>query len=99
MEFEVVNGLVIAQRRGRIDNTIIFNAIDGFLNLEINLKNLSDFRENVLYFCRDFDISAYDASYLALANATNIPFITADERLFKKVKESLDWVTWIGDIR
>jgi len=33
-----------------------------------------------------FDISSYDASYLALAEELKIPFITADQKLINKVE-------------
>ena len=37
--------------------------------------------------------------YLALAEAERIPFITADEGLYKAVKKDLHWVKWLGEIK
>ncbi|MDH7514162.1 MAG: type II toxin-antitoxin system prevent-host-death family antitoxin [Clostridiales bacterium] len=42
--------------------------------------------------------SAYDASYLALAEEESAIFITADRTLFGNVKEELAWVKWLGDV-
>jgi predicted nucleic acid-binding protein len=44
-----------------------------------------------------FDRSAYDAAYLALAEATGQSLITGDRRLFNAVQEHLTWVHWIGE--
>jgi predicted nucleic acid-binding protein len=41
--------------------------------------------------------AAYDAHYLALAEMANCPFWTADERLFNVVRDTLDWVHWLGN--
>jgi predicted nucleic acid-binding protein len=50
----------------------------------------------LLRFCRAYSRSAYDASYLALAEAEGIPFITADDSLYNAVKKDLAWVKWLG---
>ena len=44
-----------------------------------------------------FDRPAYDAAYLALAEADAQPLITGDARMYNAVREHLDWVQWIGD--
>ena len=46
---------------------------------------------------RRFNCRAYAASYLALAEARQESFITADERLYAAVHPHLDWVIWIRD--
>jgi len=45
---------------------------------------------------RRFDRSAYDAAYLALAQARDEPLVTGDLRLYNAVRDHLDWVRWIG---
>jgi predicted nucleic acid-binding protein len=96
LEYEIINGLVVAQRRGRLQEELIISAIEGFLDLGIKTAGVSGLSTRVLQFCREYSRSAYDASYLALAEAEQIPFITADESLYHAVKKDLTWVKWLG---
>ena len=98
LEYEVVNGLFIAQKRGRIKEENIITAIEGFIDLEIKLKNLSHFFSRVMYYCRIYHRTVYDASYLATADVEGITLITSDEGLYNAVKKDLKWVKWLGDI-
>ncbi len=97
LEYEVANALIIAKRRGRVDWKDIFTALDGFVNLEINLKQLSAFYPKVLNYCMAYNVSAYDASYLALAEDEGTSLITADKRLYNSLRK-IKWVKWLGDI-
>jgi len=97
LEYEVINGLVIAKKRGRIQEDKILMAIDGFISLELKLKNLSLYYPRVIHYCKVGNRSAYDASYLALADKEKIPLITADKGLFNAVKRDLKWIIWLGD--
>jgi predicted nucleic acid-binding protein len=98
LEYEVINGLIIAQRRGRVKEEKLLTAIDGFLNLDIKLKNISNIYTRVLHYCEIYSCSVYDASYLAVAEKEGISMITADERLYNMVKKDLKWARWIEDI-
>ena len=98
LEYEVLNGLVIAGRRGRIQEEKINSAIEGFLHLGITLVNLSELYFKVGHYCKTYNGSAYDAAYLALANGEGIPLITADEGMYNSVKKNLSWVKWLGAI-
>jgi len=97
LEYEVINGLMIAKKRGRIQEKKVLTAIDGFISLELNLINLSLYYPKVINYCRVYDRSAYDASYLALANEEGISLVTADKGLYNVVKKDLKWVKWLGD--
>ena len=98
LEYEVINGLIIAQKKGRIKDEKILMAIEGFFDLQIDLRDLSHFYQGSLKYCRAYNRSLYDASYLALAEAEGIPLITADEGLYNTVKKDLKWVKWIGEV-
>jgi len=98
LEYEVINGLIIAQKRGRIKEEKILMAIEGFFDLQIDLRDLSHFYQRSLKYCRVYNRSLYDASYLALAETEGISLITADENLHNTVKKDLKWVKWIGEV-
>ncbi len=98
LEYEVINGLILAQRRGRIKQERLLMAIEGFIDLQITLKRLSSFYSSAIRYCRVYHRSAYDASYLALADEEGLSMITADEALYNAVKKDLKWIKWLGDI-
>ncbi len=96
LEYEVINGLLVAKKRGGIQEEKILSAIDGFISLKIKLKNLSLFYPKVLYYYKIYNRSVYDASYLAMADEESISLVTADERLYNMVRKDLKW---LGDIQ
>jgi hypothetical protein len=40
-EYEIINGLIIAKKIGRVAEETIISAINGFFRLEIKIHNLS----------------------------------------------------------
>jgi len=99
LEYEVINGLIIAKKRGRIQEKKILTAIDGFMSLEIKLINLSLYYPKVIQYCKIYNRSVYDASYLALADDEGISLVTADKGLYNVVKKDLKWVEWLSDLK
>jgi len=97
MVYEVINGLVIAQRKGRIAEEKVLSSISGFLNLGITFVDVAGLEARVLHFCRVYDRSAYDASYLAVAEKESLALVTGDERLYNSTKGKATWVKWIGE--
>ena len=97
LEYEVMNGLKIAQKRGRINKKSLQSGIEGFFNLEITLFNVSHFPAKALDILSFFDISSYDASYLALSENEKIPFVTADKILYNKVHKKLKYIKWLEE--
>jgi predicted nucleic acid-binding protein len=93
--YEVTNAVLIAVRRGRIADEDAEAILSAFEGLGIELCPVA-WRE-MLPLARRFDRSAYDAAYLALAEARDEPLVTADLRLYNAVRGELDWVRWIGD--
>jgi predicted nucleic acid-binding protein len=71
--------------------------VSAFEGLNIELRPVA--WRQVLSLALRFDRSAYDAAYLALAEATGQQMITANSRLYHAVENALDWVQWIGDCR
>jgi predicted nucleic acid-binding protein len=95
--YEVTNAVVQARRRGRIDDEQAHDILSSFEGLGITLQSVS--WQQMLPLARRFDRSAYDAAYLALAEATDQPLITGDRRLYNAVQGHLHRVQWLGDYR
>jgi predicted nucleic acid-binding protein len=93
--YEFCNAVRQAERRGRIQLEQADRIIETFEGLDIQLHPME--WGQMLPLARRFDRSAYDASYLALAESLRQSFITGDERLYNAVHRQLKWVIWIGD--
>jgi predicted nucleic acid-binding protein len=95
--YEVVNGLIMAQKRGRVDDGMLITALDGFLDLGLDLVELSAVAGEICKLCLRYGCSAYDGSYLALAESRGVSFVTADKRLYDRVKKDLEWVELLAE--
>ena len=94
--YEMTNAVLQAVRRERVtseDAEAILVAVEG-----LNIETESVPWQQMLPLARRFDRSAYDAAYLALAEARGESLITGDEKLYNAVHNHLDWVQWIGDL-
>jgi len=56
------------------------------------------FLESAILLASQYELSAYDASYAALAQDMAIPLVTADRPLTRKLKSSDIEVHWLGDL-
>jgi predicted nucleic acid-binding protein len=77
---EVANGLLSAERRGRItddEQAHVARLLDG-LGIEVVPVELSTARWSVLDAAREHGLSAYDAAYLDLARFKGLPLATLD---------------------
>jgi predicted nucleic acid-binding protein len=86
---------VQARRRVRIDDVQVEAILRSFEGLDIALRPVT--WQQRLPFALRFERSAYDAAYLALAEAASQPLITGDARTVNAVCEHLDWVQWMRD--
>jgi predicted nucleic acid-binding protein len=93
--YEVTNGLVTAARRGRIAPDIGSRALSSLLSLGIRLVDPA--ADDVYQQSLDHQLAAYDAAYLALAEALGTQLWTGDRRFYAAVRDSVDVVHWIGD--
>ncbi len=98
LEFEVANSLAIAKRRARVGDDDALKAMDGFTNLGITLYPLSPHFPKVLIYCDRYNLSAYDAAYVAIADEMKTQLVTADKRLFNSTRK-LKFVKWIGEFQ
>ncbi len=93
--YEVTNAVVQARRRGRVTDEQAQDILSAFEGLGITLRPVR--WQDMFPIALRFDRSAYDAAYLALAEAGEQLLITGDARLYRAVHEHLPRVCWIGD--
>lgn len=66
--------------------------------LPIKTEHSPEQRERAWEIAGEFQFpTVYDATYLALAELRRCEFWTADEKLFKQVKNKLTFVQWLGN--
>lgn len=92
--YEVSHALWRAERRGRVSESQVNEALAALKTLELELSSLD--WDEILPLARQIHCSAYDAAYLALAQRTGEPLVTADERLYHAVAERFSWVRRLG---
>jgi predicted nucleic acid-binding protein len=72
-------------------------AFEAFLAQEIDLVHPGGLEARAWDLAQRFDRpTAYDAYYLAVAEAANCELWTEDARLYRAVHDSLDWVRLLG---
>lgn len=66
--------------------------------LPIKTRHSAEQRERAWEIAREFQFpTVYDATYLALADLGQCEFWTADEKLFKRVRDRFTFVQWLGN--
>jgi len=93
--YEITNALVVAHRRDRIDRGQGPHALALLQNLGVRLADPE--AEECFATAARYEISAYDAAYLALAEAAQTKLWTGDRKLYEKVSSKTELIRWIGD--
>ena len=95
MLYEVINGLVVASRRGRLPEQEIPAALEDLLAIGVTMRT-PDYRL-ITASTLAHRLSAYDGAYLALAEQEDCDLWTGDQALYRSVSSTLKRVHWIGD--
>lgn len=80
-ELEVVNVLLLAERRGRITESQTARFVALLTQLPIHVDSAGADMAAVLAAGRHHGLTAYDATYLVLAERSGIPLATLDAKL------------------
>ena len=83
LTFELVSGLLLAERQGRIraeDREAFFETLR-VLPILIDQRPLLWLCQSILPLARRYQLTAYDAAYLELAIRENLPLATLDDEL------------------
>ena len=83
--WEINNLLKTATKRSRITAKSAVSVYEAFLKLNFIVYSSEELMAETLKIAIRFDISSYDASYVALAEYLQKPFFTADQKLLSKV--------------
>lgn len=89
-ELEVCNAFAVAERQKRIDASQTEHWIELLQALEYTVADSASFPafDAILPLARQYQLSSYDASYLALALQRNAILVTRDAPLQKAAKKA-----------
>jgi len=91
LEYEVANVLWVKRREG-ISKEEAVEIVKDFESINLPTKTAFELMEQAQDFSYKYDVAIYDAMFLALAYQHSCEFITADKKLYNKVKGELPWV-------
>jgi len=94
--YEMINACLVAHRKGRIPLDVAKGLLEEMLLLEIRTEEVRHLSSRIFDIARRYKRSAYDASYIALAEAQKCNLITGDRRLYNAVSRQLGWVKLLG---
>jgi len=96
LRFEVANALWKAAMRGRVELDAVLEAAQRFEQFPILYHDVPV--EEIIKTAHDYDRTAYDAAYIVLARRENVPFVTADKRLYNALEGGFEMIRWIEEV-
>ncbi|MEL4357201.1 MULTISPECIES: type II toxin-antitoxin system VapC family toxin [unclassified Luteococcus] len=80
-QLEVLNGLLVAVKRGRITTAQLSEMLVALEGLPLEQVELDPSPYALLPLAREHGLTAYDASYVWAASVTGCPLATRDEKM------------------
>jgi predicted nucleic acid-binding protein len=98
IRYEVPAAITVASRgtTPRIRQAQAQEAIEEFLALELTTVGSNELILAAYHVVHQYEVAFYDGLYLAVAQRLGLPFITADRKLYDRIRQ-LPPVIWIGD--
>jgi len=93
--YEVVNAILTAARRKRLPPARTLEAVNNLISLGVELRAVK--ASMMLQIAQEYNLAAYDAAYLALAQNEGCELWTGDRLFYQAVKDKIAVVKWIGD--
>lgn len=84
-EYEITNALASAVRRKKISLNKSKAALKALLEARPEIMEITILLEKCLTNAQKYDLSAYDSAYVTLAIESEIPLISADDKLVSKI--------------
>ena len=99
LDYELANAMVVAVRRGRLQESAAAFALSGFREYSIVRCGFEQIEELTFELANLHGRSVYDCdcAYLALAKSLGVWLYTGDKKLHNSVGAKVPWVKWIGD--
>ena len=99
--YEVASAILGAVRRRRLDDAAADDALRQFRTLGVRLvgdeATLGSMVGEAYDLARRVGCGLYDALYLAVGLAIDLPLITGDARFYRNVSSQIGTLVWIGD--
>ena len=96
-DYEIANALWMAVIRQRLHEQDAAAALVDFAQYTIVRYDFTGIASLTFHLSGQYQRSAYDSAYVALAQSQGVWFVTGDKRLYNAVGHVLSWVTWLGD--
>jgi predicted nucleic acid-binding protein len=94
--YELANAL---RHNPSFDRTDVTDALKAVIDLDLTVRPAEpEVLDRAIEIAGDFDLTVYDAYFVALAEAEGMSFVTADHRFFNKVK-GLGYIRRLDDLR
>ncbi|MBI2653924.1 type II toxin-antitoxin system VapC family toxin [Candidatus Woesearchaeota archaeon] len=94
--YEIANAL---RYNKKLKSADVSSAVNSLIDIGINIVvPTKDVISSALALAYQFDITLYDAYFIALAKELNYDFVTADDNLFDKIKK-LKFVKLLSNFR
>lgn len=87
---EVLNALLVGEKRKRISRALIRNFLEDLSTLPVVLEQVpaKEVFERIESLSRKYDLTTYDAAYLDLAVEKALPLATLDEHLIQACRKA-----------
>lgn len=85
---EFINGLIMAERRGRLsreDRHLLVARFDEF-SIDVDVEAASSARREVMRLAESHRLTSYDAAYLELASRRGVPLASLDSALVRAAR-------------
>jgi predicted nucleic acid-binding protein len=96
-DYEIANALRVAVTRQRLSEQDAAAALADFAQYTIVRYDFTSIASLTFLVSGQYQRSAYDSAYVALAQSQGVWFFTGDKRLYNAVGHTLTWVKWLGD--
>jgi predicted nucleic acid-binding protein len=94
LTYEILNGIATATRQKRIASGKAAEAVANLMALGVELREVEPLR--ALELALRYNLAAYDAAYLALAETEGCELWTGDKPFYQAIRSEFPWVKWIG---